>query len=136
VAKLLSHYGCRSGVRIQLQVSVELFIIKLGVSMQPFQESFEKYGMRVTHSWVKSIWEKVSKYKVRIKLGPLPIEPPRDRDRWFMQAVEELGLSNANELNRINRVRIHQQVLFVSDVLEANGKTIDQKYLEPRPLEK
>jgi hypothetical protein len=52
-----------------------------------------------------------------------------------MQAVEETGTSIANELNRINRVRIHQQVLYVSDVLEANGKTIDSKYLELRPLE-
>ncbi len=71
VAKLLSHYGCRSGVGIQLQVSVELFIIKLGVSTQPFQEPFEKYRTKVTHSWVKSIWEKVSKYKVRIKVRAL-----------------------------------------------------------------
>jgi hypothetical protein len=61
------------------------------------------------------------------------IEPQRDRDRWFMLAVEETGISNMNELNRINRVRLHQQVLYVSDVLEANRKSMDSKYLEPQP---
>ena len=114
---------------------MELLIIELGLSAQPLQESFEKYGKRVTHSWIKSIWEKVSKYKVRVELGPLSIEPPRERDRWFMDAVEASGITNMSELNRINRVRLHQQVLYVSDVLEANGKTIDPKYLEPRPLD-
>ena len=70
---------------------------------------------------------------MNIELGPLMIEPQRDRDRWFMLAVEETGISNMNELNRINRVRLHQQVLYVSDVLEANRKSIDSKYLEPQP---
>ena len=135
VAKLLTHYGCRSGVGIQLQVSMELLIIELGLSAQPLQEPFEKYGKRVTHSWIKSIWEKVSKYKVRVELGPLSIDPPRERDRWFMEAVESSGITNTSELNRINRVRLYQQVMYVSDVLEANGKTIDSKYLEPRPLD-
>ena len=74
VVKLLTHYGCRSGVGIQLQVSMELFTIELGLSTQPLPESFEKYGKRATHSWIKSIWEKVSKYKVRVELGPLRIE--------------------------------------------------------------
>jgi hypothetical protein len=70
---------------------------------------------------------------VSIEIGPLMVEPPRDRDRWFMLAVEETGISNMNELNRIHRVRLHQQVLYVSDVLEANRKSIDSKYLEPQP---
>ena len=37
-----------SGVGIQLQVSMELLIIELGLSAQPLQESFKKYGTRVT----------------------------------------------------------------------------------------
>ena len=116
---------------------MELFTIELGLSAQPLQESFEKYGKRATHSWIKSICLGEGFYVQgpRRILGPLRIEPPSDRDRWFMEAVEASGISNTSELNRINRVRLHQQVLYVSDVLEANGKTIDSKYLEPRPLE-
>jgi hypothetical protein len=81
-----------SGVGIQLQVSMELLIIELGLSAQPLQESFKKYGTRVTHSWVKSIWEKVFRYKVSIELGPLMINPPGIETvgsckRWRRQAL-------------------------------------------------
>ncbi len=34
------------------------------------------------------------------------------------------------ELRRLNRVRIHQQVLFLLCVLGASGKTLDAKYLK------
>ena len=76
VSKLLIHYGCQSGLGIQLQVSLELLIIELGISSQPFQESFSKYGSRVTLSWLKSVWEKVDSFKVRIQLRSLEINPP------------------------------------------------------------
>ncbi len=79
----------------------------------------------------KSVWEKVSKYKIKVEISPLDINPPRERDRWFMRAVEEAGITDTNELSRINQVRLHQQVLYVSDLLEANGKTIDKRYLVP-----
>ena len=135
VSKLLTHFGCRSGVGIQLQASMELLILEMGLTAQPLQESYKKYGPRITHSWIKSIWEKVSKYKIGVQIAPLDIQPPRERDRWFMRAVEEAGINDPKELCRINRTRIHQQVLYVSDVLEANGKTIDHRYMMKRPPE-
>jgi hypothetical protein len=79
VAKLLTHYGCFLGVGIQLQVSMELLIIELGLSAQPLQEPYEKYGKRVTHSWIKLVWEKVSKYKIKVEIG-LWISIPRGRE--------------------------------------------------------
>ena len=37
------------------------------------------------------------------------------------------------ELSRLNRARIHQQALFVLDVIDAGGRGIDKKYLSHRP---
>jgi hypothetical protein len=135
VGKLLTHYRCQSGIGIQLQVTMELFIIELGLSAQPLQESYENYGKRITHSWIKSVWEKVCRYKIKVEICPLDIDPPREGDHWFMQEVEEAGITDTNKLSWINCVRLHQQVLFMSDMLEANGKTIDKRYMEPRPLD-
>ncbi len=50
----------------------------------------------------------------------------------FMQAVIDSGITNAEELVQINCYPCHQQVLFVSDVLDASGKAIDKGYLERR----
>ena len=54
VNKLLMHYGCKSNNGLKLQLSLEYLIAELGVSEQPFQESYERYNTWVTHSWMKS----------------------------------------------------------------------------------
>ena len=44
---------------------------------------------------------------------------------------------NAKELAALNRVRKHQQVLFLSDILGASGGSLDKRYLhERRPGER
>ncbi len=75
------------------------------------------------------MWEKVSKFNITIEIAPLPINPPRAGNKWFMQAVRESGVMDPKELAIINRARFHQQALFLLDVLDAGGKSIDKKYL-------
>ena len=40
-----------------------------------------------------------------------------------------------NKSERLKKVRIHQQVLFLSCVLGASGKSLDAKYLRKRELD-
>ena len=47
--KLLTHYGSSSGLGVHMQVSMEVFIIEGGVSMQLLFEPFSRYGKWVTH---------------------------------------------------------------------------------------
>jgi hypothetical protein len=129
VTKLLVHYGCKSGLGIQMQVTMELLITELGWSRLPLQESFETYGKWITNTWIKTVWEKVSKFNITIEIAPLPINPPRAGDKWFMQAVRESGVTDPTELAIINRAHCHQQVLFLLDVLDATGKSVNKKYL-------
>jgi hypothetical protein len=132
ITKLLVHYGCRSSVGLMMLVSVELFIVELGLSNQPFSKPFGKYQSHITHSWLRSIWEKTSRFNVTIELKPIPIEPPRENDIWFMQAIEDLGVYNNDEKAIINRFRCHQQVIFISCIMDAGGRSVDQKYLSAR----
>jgi hypothetical protein len=55
ITKLLVHYGCKSGLGIQMQVLMELLITEMGISLQPLQESYATYGKWLTHSWLKLI---------------------------------------------------------------------------------
>jgi hypothetical protein len=73
INNLLVHYGCISGLGIQMQVSMELLITELGISPQPLQESYAKYGKWITHSWLKLIWENVDKFNVTIEIVNMPI---------------------------------------------------------------
>jgi hypothetical protein len=49
ITKLLIHYGCRSGLGIQISITMELLLTELGMSTQPPQESFVAYGKWVTN---------------------------------------------------------------------------------------
>ena len=134
ITKLLIHFGCRSSLGLFMLVSFELMVIELGLSIQPFQAQYHKFQEWITHSWLKSIWEKVSMFSVTIDVIPLPIQPPREGDGWFMQAIEDSKLFDEEEKVILNRFRCHQQVLFISDIMDAGGRTVDSRYLNLRPI--
>ena len=125
ITKLLIHYGCRSSLGLEMLVSFELMVIELGMSIQPFQTPYHKFNKWVTHSWLKSIWEKVSMFAVKIETMPLPIQPPRDNDGWFMQLIVDSTQFDDKEMEILNRFRCHQQVLFLSDIMDAGGRSVD-----------
>ncbi len=108
-------------------MSTELLIIELGISSQPFQESYATYGKWITHSWFKSIWEKACRFNITIEIKTLPIEPPLVK--WFMQAANKAGVANPIELIKLNKYWCHQQVLYVSDILDEGGKCLNKCYL-------
>jgi hypothetical protein len=132
--KLLIHYGSKSGVGIYMQMSMEMFVTELGVSLQPFTASYLQYRDRITHCWLRSLWEKVQLFETWVEIAPLPMPFPRERDKWLMVAFESLGFSR-DKLARLNWFRIHQQLLFLSDILDACGKLIDQRYWHRRDPE-
>ena len=59
---------------------------------------------------------------------------PREGDKWIMQLFVQAGF-NKEYLLRLNRVRVHQQVIFLSCVLGASGKYLDKKYITKRKPE-
>jgi hypothetical protein len=98
------------------------------VSSQPLCKSFWKYGTWVTHTWLCSLCEKVDKFNITIETAPLPMDPPRTGDKWFMQAVKEADFTSEKEKEIINRFQCHQEGVHLSDVLDAGGQCHDKKY--------
>ena len=66
---------------------------------------------------------------ISVLLGALHLPP--ENDNWIMLAFVDNG-HRAEELERLNRVRMHQQVIFVSDVFDSSGRVLDKKYLKRR----
>jgi hypothetical protein len=133
--KVLSHVGCKSDIAIQMQASLEALIIEMGMSNQPFMEDYERCSNKwVTLSWLKTVWEKAHRLRFQIELGPTELQPPRgENDYWLMKELQ--NICTPEKLVRLNRVRLHQQVIFGSDVMDAGGRSLDRKYLTERPLE-
>ena len=132
INKILTHCGSQSSLGLKMQTSLELLVIELGRTIQPFSEDYNLYQQCVTQSWLKSVWEKAFMLRIEIKLGNLPLRPPRGvHDYWLM--TELATICSPEELIRLNRVRLHQQVIFGSDIMDAGGRCLDKKYLWKRP---
>ena len=111
INKLLMHLGTKSLLGITMQASLELLILELGLLNQSFLEDYNSNNEWVTHSWLKTVWEKASLLKLNIKLGPTSLKNPRGpNDFWLMQGISQL--CSVEETKRLNRVQLHQQVLF------------------------
>ena len=70
-------------------------------------------------------------FRITVEVCNIPLLQPRKRDKWMMMELKSKG-HLTEDLRRLNRVRVHQQVLFLSDVLGASGKSLDRKYLKQR----
>lgn len=128
VNKIMTQYGCSSALGVQQQLSVELLTIKLRRSPQLFLENFDSHGHRVTQCHLKELWNWLNHFNVKLQLRNFKLKPPRDGDRWIMSAFEELGYTKGG-LDILNRVRIHQEVLFESNIFGAHCRKINPQYL-------
>ena len=129
--KLLMHCECKTSVGLKMQLSLELRALEMGISIQPLQESYKIFGSWITDGWFKILWEKVDMFGITVEVCNIPLLQPRKSDKCMMMELKRKGHST-EDLRRLNRVRVHQQVLFLSDVMGASGKSLDKKYLNPR----
>ena len=126
INKLLMHLGTRSSLGITMQASLELLILELGLSNQSFLEDYNSNNEWVTHSWLKTVWEKASRLRINIDLGPTRLQPPRGPNNfWLMKEISKL--CSVEDTKRLNRVQLNQQVLFYSDVMGASGRSLEKK---------
>jgi hypothetical protein len=77
------------------------------------------------------LWEKVFIIGITLEEGRLKICPPREWDEWIMPMLVGLGYT-ATELLQLNWIRVHQEVQFLSNVMDARGTVIDKCYEQVR----
>ena len=123
------HYSCHTALGDELNTSLELLVVNLGLSFQPFRILYKHYGDWVTTCWLKRVWEKVDCYGFVLTVHNLLSSFPQEGDDWLMSQFIATGYKG-EDLQTLNRVRKHQQVLFLSDILGASGGSLDKRYLE------
>ncbi len=77
---------------------------------------------------MKLLWEKVDLFQLQVEIMDPPLQLPQTNDKWIMQILEPENYG-MEELIRLNKVRCYQQVIFLSDIMVASGRAIDEKYL-------
>ncbi len=128
VNKLLMHYGCQTATGRLMQTSLSLLSVELGLSFQPLKESYEQFGFMVTHSWFKMLWEKLSKFGMKVVVADQDIAFPRESNEFIMQVLLKQNYPN-DILLCLNCVQVYLQLLFMSDILIASGHKINPEVL-------
>ena len=80
---------------------------------------------RTTHCWFKTLWEKASIFGLNIIINNISLKFARRGDKWLMACFEDAGFRKP-ELLDLNRLRLHQQVLFLSGFLSEDGRYISK----------
>ncbi len=75
----------------------------------------------------------MDRYRFVLTVHNLLLSFPREGDDWLMAPFTAAGYEG-EDLLTLNRVRKHQQVLFLSDILGASGGSLDKLYLEVRQI--
>jgi hypothetical protein len=103
-----------------MQTSPGLLLVELGMSFQPLQASYAGFGDMVTTSWLKRVWEKLDRFKFVVTVHNLQSVFPQVGDNWLMTRFIAIGYKG-NDLRVLNRVRKHQHVMFLFNILGAGG---------------
>ena len=82
--KMLMHYGLKTSVGTKMQFYLELLTLEMGISSQPLQESYKRFGSWITDVWFKSLWEKVYMFGITVEVCNIPLLQPRKSDKWMM----------------------------------------------------
>jgi hypothetical protein len=81
---------------------------------------------------MKMLWEKESKFDIKVMVTAVAQNFPRKGNQFIMQILLQIGY-DSDALLWFNRVRISLQLMFMLDILTASGNRINTKILS-RPL--
>ncbi len=89
--KLLMHYGCKTATGQLMKTSYSVCFAELGLSFTQLQESYSRYSFLVTHSWMKMLWEKLSKSDIKVVIADIAHKYPWQGNQFIMQALLRAG---------------------------------------------
>ena len=81
----LQHYGTETPLGLYLKASLENLQLDLGVSRCPLEYDYDIWSGLATNSWVKALWERIHKFKIKIDLDYEALPMPRERDECIME---------------------------------------------------
>eukprot|EP00804_Cyclotella_cryptica_P019411 CCRYP_006610-RA/>CCRYP_006610-RA protein AED:0.67 eAED:-0.49 QI:0/0/0/0.33/1/1/3/0/407 len=120
----VQHWAMPSPIGQMLRASMELLQLEIGCAGCPLAEPFQFMGPHITHSWLRSLWEVVDKYKLQIVIDYPIMQMPRTNDRLIMSIAHISGIKG-DVLLRVNRCRLFLCSIFLSDLATANGRSLD-----------
>ena len=127
------HYGEQTIIGQKLLCSLHLLQLQIGTNTNPLTLPYEKWGHLTPISWITRLWESLSLQPfISLTIEFDDILYPRINDMLVMTMFMD-WTSDEEKLQRLNRCRCYLNILFLSDITLADGKTIDPVIVSLRP---
>ena len=101
INKLLIHFECPASLGFEMKTSMGLMNLELGVSLQPFQESYVRYGSWTTPYWLRSLWEKCDVLNIQVEFHEDTLRLPRSQDKCLILEFWRIRYQG-HDLERLN----------------------------------
>ena len=123
IAQLIQFSSTRTELSNIHDISLQNMIMELGVTKVPFQLSYEIHEKCATPCLMKHIWKFCKEYNVFLHNHIATYSPLREKDINLMEEFASNGI-HGSHLAQLNRCRMYLQVIWLSDIVEADGKCI------------
>lgn len=107
---------------------LELIHLTLGTSTWLFSIPLQPYRSLPEPTWMVLTWEFLSLSKLQIHAPHSHLLPSRENDSFIMEAFAYLNLGQTDFIC-LNRCRLYLQVITLSDITDAGGRTIPTMYM-------
>ncbi len=124
------HYHTSTNLSKKLDASLGYLQLQIGTPNNPFLQDYAKWGYLAPLSWVKMLWKSLHHFKIMLYMKFPSIAPPRENDKVIMDIIVDQPIDPL-EIARLNRCRVFLQALFLSDIMTADGKYIENFVFDP-----
>jgi len=126
----IQHYNTPSTLGNKLTISLGCLQLEAGTNICPLITPYHPIGPLTTPCWMRSFWECLDHYNFNLEID-YPDQPlPRLYDSLLISIFIAANLA-VSVLRSLHRCRIKWNLLFLSDMIGADRRSIDPKFLRP-----
>ena len=125
---LLDNWGLRGQAQSDaLAMAYENFLVEVGLYGSPLNWNYKDYGHLATKdTWFRNLWELMDDFGASLTMQDADqLLGAREDDRPLMAEFHRVGYRDL-DLEALNVVRRHRNLLHLSDILKSDGRTLDE----------
>ena len=125
---LLQHYQRDTVIGSKFRAMTRWLQLELGTNLLPFSLSYDKWSLLATHCWHKMLWRTIQWSGIEVYISDSEIPFPRENDICLMEYFYQQGCT-VEDLRSLNRCRMALHLLFLSDVVTADGLHLESSMI-------
>ena len=128
---LLSNLKRSDRISTLLVAEMEYLAMEIGNTRNIFSLPFKPWNILCSNTWLTSTWQFCSENNILISGPRVDICTQRENDELIMESIFKYKQHFTDrEFILVNQCRMYLKLMFLSDMMSGDGKTIDPSFLD------